>query len=47
MAVQINIRDVPKKVRDELALQVRRRKQATQTRISAAQILENRKADRR
>jgi hypothetical protein len=78
MAIQINIRDVPEKVRDELAAraalqgksmqeflraelerlaarpsidawlqQVRKRKRATQTRISAKQILENRNADRR
>jgi plasmid stability protein len=78
MAIQINIRDVPEKVRDELASraalqgksmqeflraelerlaarpsidawlqQVRRRKRATQTRISSKQILENRNADRR
>jgi plasmid stability protein len=78
MSVQINIRDVPEKVRDELAAraasqgksmqeflrlelerlaarpsievwlrQVRARKSATQTRISARQILESRNADRR
>ena len=78
MAIQINIRDVPEKVRDELAAraalqgksmqeflraelerlasrpsveawlqQVRRRKRATQTRVSSSQILESRKADRR
>jgi antitoxin FitA len=78
MATQINIRDVPEKVRDELAAraalqgksmqeflraelerlaarpsidawlqQVRKRKLATQTRISSKQILENRNADRR
>jgi plasmid stability protein len=78
MAIQINIRDVPEKVRDELAAraalqgksmqeflraelerlaarpsidawlqQVRKRKRATQTRISSRQILENRNADRR
>jgi plasmid stability protein len=78
MAVQINIRDVPEKVRDELAAraalqgksmqeflraelerlagrpsidawlqQVRRRKRATQTRISAKQILESKIVDRR
>ncbi len=78
MTVQINIRDVPEKVRDELAAraalqgksmqeflrvelerlaarpsidawlqQVRKRKRATQTRISAQQILESRNADRR
>jgi plasmid stability protein len=78
MAVQINIRDVPEKVRDELAAraalqgksmqeflraelerlaarpsvdawlqQVRRRKRATQSRISPKQILANRNADRR
>jgi hypothetical protein len=78
MAIQINIRDVPEKVRDELAAraalqgksmqeflraelerlaarpsidawlqQVRKRKRATQTRISSKQILENRNADRR
>ena len=78
MAIQINIRDVPEKVRDELAAraalqgksmqeflraelerlaarpsidawlqQVRKRKRATQTRVSAKQILENRNADRR
>ncbi len=78
MAVQINIRDVPEKVRDELAAraalqgksmqeflraelerlaarpsidawaeQVRKRKRATQTRISSKQLLENRNADRR
>jgi antitoxin FitA len=78
MAIQINIRDVPERVRDELAAraalqgksmqeflraelerlasrpsveawlqQVRRRKRATQTRVSSSQILESRKADRR
>jgi len=78
MSVQINIRDVPEKVRDELAAraasqgksmqeflrlelerlaarpsievwlrQVRARKRATQTRVSAKQILECRNADRR
>jgi antitoxin FitA len=78
MAIQINIRDVPEKVRDELAAraalqgksmqeflraelerlaarpsidawlqQVRKRKRATQTRISSKQILGNRNADRR
>ena len=78
MPVQITIRDVPEKVRDELAAraalqgksmqeflraelgrlaarpsldvwlqQVRKRKQATQTRVSARQILELRDADRR
>jgi len=78
MAIQINIRDVPEKVRDELAAraalqgksmqeflraelerlaarpsidawlqQVRKRKLAMPTRISAKQILENRNADRR
>jgi plasmid stability protein len=78
MAVQINIRDVPEKVRDELAAraalqgksmqeflraelerlaarpsveawlqQVRKRKHAAQTRVSAKQILESKDADRR
>jgi antitoxin FitA len=78
MAIQINIRNVPERVRDELAAraalqgksmqeflraelerlaahpsveawlqQVRRRKRATQTRVSSSQILESRKADRR
>jgi len=78
MAMQINIRDVPEKVRDELAAraalqgksmqeylraelerlasrpsidawlqQVRKRKRASQTRISSKQILESRNADRR
>jgi len=78
MPIQITIRDVPEKVRDELAAraalqgksmqeflraelerlaarpsldvwlqQVRKRKQATQTRVSARQILEHRDADRR
>ena len=78
MAIQINVRDVPERVRDELAAraalqgksmqeflraelerlaarpsveawlqQVRRRKRATQTRVSSSQILESRKADRR
>lgn len=78
MAVQITIRDVPEKVRDELAAraalkgksmqeflraelervaarpsvdvwlqQVRKRKRAAQTRVSARQILRLRHADRR
>jgi plasmid stability protein len=78
MAVQINIRDVPERVRDELAAraalqgksmqeflraelerltarptidawlqQVRKRKRATQTRVTSKQILDNRDADRR
>jgi antitoxin FitA len=78
MAVQITIRDVPEKVRDELAAraalqgksmqeylrmelermaarpsveawleQVRKRKRAYQTRVSTAQILKARDADRR
>lgn len=78
MPIQINIRDVPEKVRDELAAraalqgksmqeflraelerlaarpsmdvwlqQVRRRKRASQTRVSTKQILESRSADRR
>lgn len=78
MTVQITIRDVPEKVRDELAAraalqgksmqeylraelerlaarpsvdawleQVRKRKRAAQTRLSAAQILKARDADRR
>jgi plasmid stability protein len=78
MAVQITIRDVSEKVRDELAAraalqgksmqeylraelerlaarpsvdswleQVRRRKRAAQTRLSATQILQHRDADRR
>lgn len=78
MAVQITIRDVPEKVRDELAAraalqgksmqeylrmelermaarpsvevwleQVRKRKRASQTRVSTAQILKARDADRR
>jgi hypothetical protein len=78
MAVQISIRDVPEKVRDELAAraalqgksmqeylraelerlasrpsmdawlrQVRKRKSATQTRLSAKEIIEHRNADRR
>lgn len=78
MAVQITIRDVPEKVRDELAAraalqgksmqeylrmelermaarpsveawlgQVRKRKRASQTRVSAAKILKARDADRR
>ena len=78
MPVQITIRDVSEKVRDELAgraalqgksmqeylraelerlasrpsvdawlQQVRKRKRASQTRISAAQILKSRDADRR
>jgi plasmid stability protein len=78
VAVQINIRDVPERVRDELAAraalqgksmqeflrselerltarpsieawlqQVRKRKRATQTRVTSKQILENRNADRR
>jgi plasmid stability protein len=77
MTVQITIRDVPEKVRDELAAraalqgksmqeylrselerlasrpsvdawleQVRKRKRASQTRLSAAQILKARDADR-
>src|SRR6202035_2033832 len=77
-AIQINIRDVPERVRDELAAraalqgksmqeflraelerlaarpsidawlqQVRKRKRATQTRVSTKQILEHRNADRR
>lgn len=76
--VQITIRDVPEKVRDELAAraarqgqfmqeflhgelrrmvarpsidawlqQVRRRKKAAQSRVSAEEILKNRDADRR
>lgn len=78
MAIQITIRDVSEKVRDELAAraailgksmqeylraelerlaarpsvdawlaQVRKRKRTSQTRISSAQILSNRDADRR
>jgi plasmid stability protein len=78
MAVQINIRDVPERVRDELAAraalqgksmqeflraelerlagrpsinawlqQVRKRKRATETRVSSEQILQNRNTDRR
>jgi hypothetical protein len=78
MSVQITIRDVPEKVRDELAAraalqgksmqeflraelgrlaarpsidvwlqQVRKRKRATQTRVTARQILEHRDIDRR
>jgi antitoxin FitA len=77
MPIQITIRDVPEKVRDELAARaalqgksmqeflrgelerlaarpsvdvwlqhVRRRKRATQTRISSEKILESRHADR-
>jgi plasmid stability protein len=78
MPIQITIRDVPEKVRDELAAraalqgksmqeflraelerlvarpsvdawlrQVRKRKRATQTRVSSRQILQNRDTDRR
>lgn len=78
MSVQITIRDVPEKVRDELAAraalqgksmqeflhaelrrmvarpsidswleQVRKRKRASQGRVSAEEILRNRDADRR
>lgn len=78
MSIQITIRDVPEKVRDELAAraalqgksmqeylraelerlaarpsvdswleQVRKRKRASQTRVSAAKILAERDADRR
>jgi len=78
MTIQITIRDVPEKVRDELAAraalqgksmqeylrgelermasrpsvdawlqQVRKRKRATQTRVSSRQILQDRDADRR
>lgn len=78
MTVQITIRDVPEKVRDELAgraalqgksmqeyvraelerlaarptpeawlAQVRRRKRASKTRVSSAEILEHGAADRR
>jgi plasmid stability protein len=78
MTIQITIRDVPEKVRDELAAraalqgksmqeylrmelermaarpsveawleQVRKRKRASQTRVSTAQILKARDADRR
>ena len=78
MAIQITIRDVSEKVRDELAAraalqgksmqeylraelerlasrpsvdawleQVRKRKRASQTRVSAARILKERDADRR
>ena len=78
MAIQITIRDVPEKVRDELAAraalqgksmqeylrtelerlaarpslnawleQVRKRKRASQTRVSSGRILKARDADRR
>jgi plasmid stability protein len=78
MAIQITVRNVPEKVRDELAAraalqgqsmqeylraelerlaarpsmdtwleQVRRRKRASQTRVSSRQILKQRDADRR
>jgi antitoxin FitA len=78
VAVQINLRDVPERVRDELAARaalqgksmqeylraelermvarptigswlqrVRKRKRASQTKVSVKQILENRNADRR
>lgn len=78
MAIQITIRDVPEKVRDELAAraalqgksmqeylrgelerlatrpsvdtwleQVRKRKRASQTRVSSGHILKERDADRR
>ncbi len=78
MTIQITIREVPEKVRDELAAraalqgksmqeylrgelerlasrpsvdawlqQVRKRKRASQTRVSSKQILQNRDADRR
>jgi plasmid stability protein len=78
VAVQINIRDVPERVRDELAARaalqgksmqeflraelerltarpsidawlqrVRKRKRATQTRVTSKQILDNRNVDRR
>lgn len=78
MAVNITIRDVPEKVRDELAAraamqgrsmqeflraslerlaarptadawlqQVRRRKRASRTKVTAAEILKSRDADRR
>lgn len=78
MSIQITIRDVSEKVRDELAAraalqgksmqeylraelerlaarpsietwleQVRKRKRASQTRVSATQILQNRDADHR
>jgi antitoxin FitA len=78
MAVQINIRDVPERVRDELAAraalqgksmqeflrselerlaarpsvdawlqQVRKRKRATQARVSSKQILDHKNIDRR
>jgi len=78
MPIQLTIRDVPEKVRDELAAraalqgksmqeflraelerlaarpsveawlqQLRKRKRATQTRVSSRQILQNRDADRR
>lgn len=78
MTIQITVRDVPAKVRDELAAraalqgksmqeylraelerlaarpsvdawleQVRKRKRASQTRVSAGQILKERDADRR
>ncbi len=78
MTVQINIRDVPERVRDELAAraalqgksmqeflraelerlaarpsvdawlqQVRKRKRATQTRVTSKQILDHKNVDRR
>jgi antitoxin FitA len=78
MGIQISIRDVPERVRDELAAraalqgksmqeflraelerlaarpsvdawlqQVRKRKRATQTRVSSKRILDDRSADRR
>ncbi len=78
MTVQINIRDVPERVRDELAAraalqgksmqeflraelerlaarpsvdawlqQVRKRKRATQTRVTSKQILDRKNVDRR
>ena len=78
MGIQISIRDVPERVRDELAAraalqgksmqeflraelerlagrpsvdawlqQVRKRKRATQTRVSSKRILDDRNADRR
>ena len=78
MSIQITIRDVPEKIRDELAAraasqgksmqeylraelerlasrpsveawleQVRKRKRASQTRVSSGQILKERDADRR
>jgi plasmid stability protein len=78
MAIQITIRDVPEKIREELAAraalqgksmqeylrgelerlasrpsvdawleQVRKRKRASQTRVSSGQILKERDADRR